>query len=226
MAELLRRGEVVTAVVRSLDGLPAAVESHENLSVVEASILDMSDAGMADLVQGCRAVVSCLGHNLTFRGVFGRPRRLVTDATRRLSTAISANAAQQPVKFVLMNTTANSNRDLDEPVSFAQKCVISLLGLLLPPHADNEQAAAYLRVTVGQGDPVIKWVAVRPDGLIDEAKVTGNKVHNSPTRSAIFNAGVSSRINVAHFMAELITDDSTWEMWRGKMPVIYNTGHD
>ena len=26
--------------------------------------------------------------------------------------------------------------------------------------------------------------------------------------------------NVAHFICELVTDDRTWEQWRGKLPVI------
>jgi len=43
------------------------------------------------------------------------------------------------------------------------------------------------------------------------------------TRSALFASGVTSRINVAHFMANLITDDHLWQQWKGRMPVIYNT---
>lgn len=35
-------------------------------------------------------------------------------------------------------------------------------------------------------------------------------------------AGETSRINVAHFMADLITDDGLWSRWKGQMPVIYN----
>ena len=27
---------------------------------------------------------------------------------------------------------------------------------------------------------------------------------------------------LAFFMAELITNDQTWDMWKGQMPVIYN----
>ena len=221
--ELLNSGQAVKVVVRSLDGLPEAVRSHANLSVIQASILDMSDADMATHVRGCHAVVSCLGHNLTFRGLFGGPRRLVTDATRRLCDAIRTNEPVEPVKFVLMNTTGNRNRDLDERISFGQKCVIGLLRVLLPPHVHNEKAADYLRANVGQNDPKIEWVAVRPDGLIDESEVTDYKIHKSPTRSAIFDAGTTSRINVAHFMAKLINANNTWNMWQGKMPVIYNS---
>jgi len=53
--------------------------------------------------------------------------------------------------------------------------------------------------------------------------VTDYKIHKSPTRSAIFDAGTTSRINVAHFMAKLINANNTWNMWQGKMPVIYNS---
>ena len=93
---------------------------------------------------------------------------------------------------------------------------------MLPPQADNEQAADYLRVTIGQDDRFIEWVVVRPDTLINDDKVTGYEVYASPTRSPIFNAGSTSRINVAHFMADLITSDNTWKRWKGQMPVIYN----
>ena len=121
-----------------------------------------------------------------------------------------------------MNTTGNSNRDISEPVSFSQKCVIWFLRLMLPPHVDNEKAADFLRTEIGQNDDIIEWSVVRPDGLIDESEVTNYEIHTSPTRSAIFDPGKTSRINVTHFMAKLITDTETWSKWRGQMPVIYN----
>ena len=69
---------------------------------------------------------------------------------------------------------------------------------------------------------MIEWTAVRPDSLIDEDNVTEYEVHPSQIRSAIFDAGRTSRINVGHFMADLITDDNIWNKWKGQMPVIYN----
>jgi len=220
--ELLTRGEKVKAVVREPSKLGPDGHRHPNLSVIQASIADMSDGEIADLVSGCDAAASCLGHNVTFRGLFGPPRRLVADATRRICEALRAGARERPAKFVLMNTAVNSNRDLVEEISFAQKVVILLFRLLLPPHADNEQAADYLRLRIGQDDPRLKWVAVRPDGLIDEEAVSAYSLHPSPIRSTIFDAGVTSRINVAHFMADLITDAELWSHWNGQMPVIYN----
>jgi hypothetical protein len=146
----------------------------------------------------------------------------VTDATRRLCAAIQANNPDQPVKFVLMNTTGNVNRDLDEPVSFAHKSVLAFLRVALPPQADNEQAAEVLRTKIGKQHDRIEWAAVRPDGLINEDVVTPYRVFPSPVRNPIFDAGKTSRINVAHFMAQLIDDEATWQQWQGQMPVIYN----
>ena len=220
--ELLNRGELVKVIVRSPDKLPAVVRNHDNLSVIHASILNLSDAELAQHVQGCDAVASCLEHNIDFKGMFGHPRKLVTDAACRLTDAIKANIPEKPIKYVLMNTTANSNRDLNEPISFAQKSIIGLIRLLLPPHADNEQAADYLRTQIGQKDNLVEWVAVRPDGLIDEIEVSAYDVHPSPIRSSVFDPGQTSRINVGHFMADLITEDSIWQKWKGKMPVFYN----
>ncbi len=220
--QLLNRGENVKVIVRSSEKLPEFLKNHDNLSVICASVLELSDAEMVQYVNGCDAVASCLGHNMNWKGLFGHPRRLVTDATRRLCNAIKTNKSEKPTKYVLMNTTGNSNRDLHEPISFGQRCVIGLLRLLLPPHVDNEKAADYLRTIIGQNDREVEWVAVRPDSLIDEDNVTEYEVHQSPIRSAIFDSGRTSRINVGHFMADLITDDNTWNKWKGQMPVIYN----
>ena len=150
VAQLLDRGQSVKAIVRSPDSLPESIKHHERLTIVHAHLLDLTDAELAQHVQGCTAVASCLGHTLNFKGIYGNPRKLVTDATIRLCKAIHSNNLDTTTKFVLMNTAGNSNRDLHEPVSFAEKCIIGLVRLLLPPHADNEQAADYLRTGIGE----------------------------------------------------------------------------
>ncbi|GMQ82721.1 MAG: SDR family oxidoreductase [Rhodothermia bacterium] len=219
---LLNRGHQVKVVVRSIAKFAESMRRRENLTIVHASILDLSDVELEHLVSDCKAVASCLGHTLSFKGLYGSPRRLVTEATRRLCSAIKANNLKHPVKYVLMNTTGNQNRDLNEPISFGQKCVIGLLRLLLPPHVDNEKAADFLRTEISQKDEAIEWSIVRPDNLTDEEDVSAYEIHPSPTRSAIFDAGQTSRINVGHFMAELIEDEQLWTLWKGQMPVIYN----
>lgn len=220
--QLLNRGQNVKVIVRSPEKLPHFQKNHDHLSVISASILELSNAEMALHVRGCDAVASCLGHNLSWKGLYGHPRRLVSEATQRLCNAIKANKSDKMIRYVLMNTAGNSNRDLNEPVSYGQRFVIGLIRLLLPPHVDNEKAADYLRTKIGQNDRDIEWAAVRPDNLIDEDNVTEYEAHPSPVRSAIFNPGRTSRINVGHFMADLITDDTKWNKWKGQMPVIYN----
>ena len=220
--QLLDRGMKVRIIVRSTDQLSETLLNDDNLSVIEASVLDLDDATLSQHALDCDAVASCLGHNLTFKGMFGQPRLLVTDVARRLCEAIMENSPVRPVKFVLMNTTGNRNRDLDEPISLAQKAVMALIRFLIPPHVDNEKAADHLRREIGQDNHSVEWAVVRPDSLIDEDEATGYDIHPSPIRSAIFDSGKTSRINVGHFMAELITDDSLWKKWKGQMPVIYN----
>jgi len=216
--QLLSRNVEVIAIVRSPDDFP----HNPNLLKIKASVHNITIAEMAAHLTGCNAVVSCLGHNLTFKGIFGSPRLLVTDTVKCICNAIKYNKFECKIKVILMNTTGNSNRDILEVPPLSQRIVISLLRVLLPPHLDNEKAADFLRRKVGQNDSAIEWVAVRPDALTDETEVTQYDVHTSPLRNAIFDSGATSRINVGNFMAELILNESIWLKWKGHMPVIYN----
>ena len=217
---LLEQGHRVKAVVRNSTKLQ---NLKGDLELIEASLLDLPESEIVELITDVDAVISCLGHNLTFKGIYGKPRMLVRDAVQKLCTAIERSRPEGSVKFVLMNTTGNRNRDLNEKVSFAHKLVLGIIRVLVPPQMDNEKAADYLRVKVGQAHPQLEWVAVRPDGLINEETVSKYEIHESPIRDAIFDAGQVSRINVAHFMTELIIDKDLWSEWKGRMPVIYST---
>ena len=99
--QLIKRGQNVRVIVRSPERVSELLKSHANLSVIGATVLDLSDAEMAQHVNECGAVASCLGHNLSFKGIFGHPRRLVTEATRRLCEAIRANKSEKTTKFLL-----------------------------------------------------------------------------------------------------------------------------
>lgn len=220
--QLLESGERVKIVVRSTSNIPDHWQNNQQLTILTRNITEITIEEMSEHLKDCKCVASCLGHNLTMKGIYGQPRNLVTASVRLLCKAIEKNAAEKPIKFVLMNTTGNRNRDLTEPISVGERIVIGLLRLLLPPHPDNENAADYLRAEVGQNNPYIEWVVVRPDTLINEDKVTEYFLHISPTRSALFNPGKTSRINVANLMFRLVTDENLWVKWKGQMPVIYN----
>ncbi len=221
--QLIQNHHQVRVIVRSAEHLPVNIRQHDQVTIMCASLLDLTQDQLVEQVRGCEAVVSCLGHNMTFKGMFGHPRRLVTDVTMRLCLAIKKVRPEKPVKFVLMNTTGNQNKAAGEKVSVAHSTVISLLRFFLPPHVDNEQAAAYLQNDVAQNSSFIEWVAVRPDSLINQTRITAYEIYSSPIRDPIFNSGETSRINVAHFMVDLITQPEVWQRWKGNLPVIYNS---
>jgi nucleoside-diphosphate-sugar epimerase len=223
-AQLLDKGASVKAIVRSPDRLPESLRNHPRLMVIHANLFDLGDAELRQLTEDCNAAASCLGHNLSWKGIFGPPYRLVTDATRRLCEAMQARNRETPARFVLMNTAGNSNRDLNEPLPLGQRIVTMLLRLAIPPHADNEKAADYLRVDVGQNGQALEWCVVRPDTLTNETESAEYEVFASPVSDPIFDPGKTSRLNVARFIADLITDDEAWGRWRGQMPVIYDKG--
>ncbi len=216
--QLLSLDVEVSAIIRSPDALP----DNPNLSKIHASVHSLTSSEMAVHIKGCNAVVSCLGHNLTFQGMFGSPKLLVTETIQCICSAIQSLNLDQPVKVILMNTTGNSNGDIPEKPPLSQRIVVSILRALLPPHVDNEKAADFLRTQIGQNNNAIEWAAVRPDALTDEKELTAYNIHPSPIRNAIFDAGATSRINVANFMAELILNESVWKKWKGRMPVVYN----
>lgn len=220
--QLLNMGQNVKVIVRPSSKIPDSWNNNNEVSIIRANVSEISLNEMANHIRDCEAVASCLGHNLTFQGIFGKPRKLVADAVQLICTAIEKNSPERPVRFVLMNTVGNRNRDINEPVSVGHRFVIALIRLLIPPQSDNEKAAEFLRSSIGQKNELIEWVAVRPDSLINQDKVSEYEIYASPTRSAIFNPGRTSRINVGHFMARLIVENDLWHQWKGQMPAIYN----
>ena len=220
--QLLNAGHNIKIIVRSTSNIPDNWNNNVQLTIIKGNISEITVEELSGYIANCQSVASCLGHNMTWKGIYGKPRNLVSASVDLLCEAIKKNKPDKPVKLVLMNTTGNRNRDLNEPILLIERIVIGLLRLLLPPHPDNEKAADYLRVQIGQNNQFIEWVAVRPDTLINEKKVSEYTLHNSPTRSALFNPGKTSRINVAKLMSSLIIDEKLWNIWKGHMPVIYN----
>lgn len=224
VAQLLNMGQSVKVLVRPESNVPDNWINNDKITIIRAGISELKSEDMQEHLAGCHSVASCLGHNLHFKGIFGKPRKLVTNAVRLTCDAIEKQNPQRPMKFVLMNTTANRNKNVKEKYSFGDKLIIGILRGILPPQRDNEGAAKYLRVNIGQNHKMIEWVAVRPDTLINENEVSEYNLKPSPVRSPVFKAGKTSRINVGNFISRLITHDDLWNQWKGQMPVIYNEG--
>lgn len=220
--QLLEKGATVRAIVRSSAKLKESVGSHPQLELIEASVTRLDNHELESLVATCDAVAICLGHTPDLKGIYGSPRRLVSSTTERLCNAIHARRQNKTTRLVLMNTSGNRYPDLGESIPPGQRLLIGFFRFALPPHVDNEKAAGYLRYRIGSTDPAIEWVAVRPDSLVDEPLVTEYGLYPSPLTRSIFNPLSTSRINVAHFMAELLMGQTEWDRWKGRLPLIYN----
>lgn len=222
--QLIDKGEEVRIVARSEQRLTTTIKHFPNVTITIASLLDLSDQQLITLVKGCKAVVCCLGHNLSFKGIYGQPRWLVSKAVQRLCSAIEQTASRvyKPVKFILMSTTGYQNIEQGETTPLSQKMAIKLIRLLVPPHIDNEKAADFLMARYTSSQRLIEWVAIRPDTLVDTPKDFLYDIYESPVRNPIFDAGTTSRANVAHFMMQLILQTELWDTWKMSMPVIYN----
>jgi nucleoside-diphosphate-sugar epimerase len=177
LKQLLERGVRVRAIVRSRGKLPPDVTGNTNLTVIEASLLSLREEELQQHLRDCNAVVSCLGHVLTLKGIFGPPRDLVTRATRRLCTGIEALQPPAPVKFILMSSVSvNRPSGLDTRRSAFERALLWMLCGVVPPAKDNQRAADILLEKVGLSNAIVQWAVVRPDSLL-EGEVSEYTLH-------------------------------------------------
>ena len=125
--QLLGKNHKVRIIVRSSHKLPADILENPNTPAIEASVLDLTDEEMTEHVMDCDAVVSCLGHVMDFKGIFGEPKKLCTDATRSLCKAHEKDSLPKPTKFILMNTVGVQNPDLEEKRTWFERGLLTLL---------------------------------------------------------------------------------------------------
>jgi nucleoside-diphosphate-sugar epimerase len=219
LEQLLSRGIRVRAIVRSTRKIPAGAAGDPNLELVEASLPSLRDEDLRRHLRDCHAIVSCLGHVISARGIWGPPRDLVTRATARLCRGIEALRPAAPVKLVLMSSVSvHRPGGLDSRRGWFERAFMSMLRGLIPPARDNQRAADFLREEIGSSNPFVQWAVVRPDTLL-EGDVTEYGLHEALV-SSLFAPARTNMANVAHFMCELVTDPRAWEEWKGRMPVI------
>jgi nucleoside-diphosphate-sugar epimerase len=223
LEQLLSRDAHVRAIVRSAERLPAGAAKNQRLTVAEADLLSMSDEELTEQVRGCGAVISCLGHVMSAKGMFGPPRDLVTQATTRLCRAIEALQPSTPIKFILMSSVSvNRPGRLDTRRGTIERAVVAVLRGVVPPAMDNQSAAEFLCGEIGTDNRFVQWAVVRPDTLL-EGDVSEYVLHDGLV-SSLAKPDSTNMSNVAHFMCELTTDSEAWGDWKGKLPVVVNAG--
>lgn len=228
---LLDRGDTeVVAIARSQDKLMGLLrdtgkeQAIENLTVKEAGVTKLSIDELKVLTEGCTAIVSCLGHNLTFKGMF-REGYWVSDTVKKLTKAMPADC-----RFVLMSTDAIAYPDGSDPKRTRfERGILRFMRWLLQPVADNEMAAGHL-FDEAKSENCYEWVAVRPGDLVDiedeeTLKATSKKDYEifEHTFGALFGDNSVARSHVAHFLTDLSTMDKRafQKTYNHKLPVIY-----
>ena len=127
--QFLENSIQVKAIVRNTDKF-RDIQSVENLQIFKESILDIEDKRFREILADVDAVICCLGHNISLRGMFGKPHYLVTEAIEK----IIKNANDKKLeKFILMNTTACLNTKQKEKFTFGESIIMGIMRSLLPP---------------------------------------------------------------------------------------------
>ena len=223
---LLNKGHKVKVIVRSkdrmMDHLNKSQDYGDRLFVKESAILDVPQTELEELVSDCDAIISCLGH----REIYSKQRTLVTDAVKNLTQAAAKKKekSSKTTKFILMgsNGVANPNGKDDVRPLF-ERAILALVRCLVPPHVDNEKAAAYLYdLDNGKATTGVEWSVLRPDDLIDTESVCPYDLAEKPGKG-LFGGGTASRCNVADAMVRLVLDDDLWKQWKSRMPVLNDT---
>lgn len=213
---LLDSGLDVSCIVRSKERLHQVVKPSSKLSITETlSFSNLSDQQVSDAVNSVDVIVCCLGHNISFHGIYRDSPRMVTDTVRRFTTV----GNQKGKKFVLMGTDGVSHPNDSKPRSFLERSILFLLRHLLPPHYDNEQVAEYMRTTLKNTGP--EWIVVRPTDLTDTDAKPYQIYTNGPP-GGLFGDGSVARKTVARFMSDLVVKESLWKEHVYTFPVIHD----
>jgi nucleoside-diphosphate-sugar epimerase len=211
---LLDQGQRVKVICRDKNKMLQLLEPkeyHDRLDITERPIAQVSVAELQELTSDCTAVISCVGHNATLAGIWGsQDRWLVRDTVAKLTEAMPPSA-----KFVLMGSEGVAVPG-DDQRSLFDRILLFLIRHLVPPHADNEAAAAHV---LSLSEP--EWCIVRPTDL-QEGPPQKYVIHPQPF-GPLFASGIVTRSTVARFIVDLVTDSDKWATCSFKAPCIHDS---
>ena len=132
--------------------------------------------------------------------------------------------ARKPKRFILLASAGADNPAGTDPTRpFAERAFIEALAKILPPFADTLAEVDLVSGKDGAGASSLQWTVVRPDDFLDETTTpteTGWVLHER-LQNGLFDAGLSSVVNIGACMAALaVGDEATWREWAGKMPQV------
>ena len=214
----------VSVIVRSKGRLLESLEIKEppeSLKITEASLTEMSKDEIQAHVNKADFIVSCLGHTLDMKGLFGRPYYWVSDTARLLVQCTGENdTSNNKKKFIWMGSDGVAHPD-DNPRSYSESMILWILRHVINPHKDNELVANFFQNECTPQKGIVEWVIVRPTDLVDGDTTTSYELHEKPP-GGLFGSASVRRSNVARFMVDLIQKPSLFTQYKFKMPVVHD----
>lgn len=240
VTQLLQRNYKVRIIIRKTTDetiMKLKTQYKDKLDIVQASLLDIPKENLQTVMQDCNAVVSCLGHGMNLKGIWGPPYFLCYSAIKALAEAAKAIQKEKialtatasntnwvtPIKIVLFSSVSVYNLNGRDTVrEWGQKIALSMLRTLVPPVWDNQAAADYLVTQIGdKSKDNIEYCIVRPDAFVAEfdGEVSEYEVFET-LQTSLFQPRKTRKNNSAHFICELIAKENLWNQWKFKLPVL------
>jgi nucleoside-diphosphate-sugar epimerase len=215
---LLAREKTVKCIVRSKDRLKPGQADHHCITIVEADFASFSVDEMKNHLSGVSAVISCLGHNMTFSTIVFE-ELFVFKSARNVIDAINALQPSSPIKFVHLSTVGIMHPDGRDTQTrgWLERILLGSIYYLIQPLRDNQETVDYLHAMPPSN--YVEWVALRPGDFADGP--AGEYVLRSS--SSIFDKdNVTNMPNTAAALVELSSNPELWSTWKNKMPIIVN----
>ena len=86
----MESGQKVKIVVRSARNLPDNWADNGKLTVIEKNITEFTVEEMSEITKDGRVIASCLGHNLTWKEIYGKPGKPVTEQMKKIAAPYNA----------------------------------------------------------------------------------------------------------------------------------------
>lgn len=206
--------------VRVLVRIPAklSVTSHPKMEVCEMKdIGKVSLDSMTQYIDGCGAVLLCIGYELSFHGMF-TSGMLVLEANKLICSAIEQ--LKQSVKFIQVNSSGIPSPDGSDEGKrgWMTLLITKMISTTLPPFIDSTRVGQFLH---GETMKHVEWCVVRPDWMLNEP-------HKLPIMSfwtlqwSQFAPKKTTRANCANFMCRLALEENLWQEWKFRFPIVRN----
>lgn len=86
VSQLVERNIQIKVVVRAESTVLNTYEDNNLVEIIRGNIDEFDINKMTNLLSDCSTVVCCLGHNISLKGIYGPPHKLVFNLVKKICT--------------------------------------------------------------------------------------------------------------------------------------------